>query len=134
MTNNTASKSRTEYITNNGHGHREKQNTTSHGFLQTRSGMCGYYQKFIQNFNKIAAPLTELTKNSSPEHVPWSAEAEEAFQTLNPFTARFGSNRTNILPIFGGYRTDFCSFHLEISHCDAPRAHSSSSRTTVTNL
>jgi len=45
-------------------------------------GMCGYYQKFIQNFNKIAAPLTELTKNSSPEHVPWSAEAEEAFQTL----------------------------------------------------
>ena len=30
--------------------------------------------------------------------------------------------------------TDFCSFHLEISHCDAPRAHSSSRRTAVTNL
>ena len=33
------------------------------------------------------------------------------------------------------YMSDlFCSFHLEISHCDAPRAHPSLSRTTVTNL
>ena len=49
---------------------------------------------------------------------------------LNPITVRADYNLT----YFRYYMTNFCSFHLEISHCDAPRANSSSSHTTVTNL
>nr|BAL46523.1 hypothetical protein [Gentiana scabra x Gentiana triflora] len=43
-------------------------------------GLAGYYRKFVQDFSKIATPLTRLTqKNIKFE---WSKECEEAFQTL----------------------------------------------------
>ena len=45
-------------------------------------GMCGFYQKFIKDFNQIAAPLTELTRKTAPDRVEWSPECETAFQTL----------------------------------------------------
>ena len=45
-------------------------------------GMCGYYQKFIPNYNIVAAPLSDLTKKAQPEKVIWSDACETAFQNL----------------------------------------------------
>ena len=43
-------------------------------------GLAGYYRRFIENFSKIAKPLTELTqKNKKYE---WGEKQEEAFQLL----------------------------------------------------
>ncbi|KAI3813856.1 hypothetical protein L1987_18591 [Smallanthus sonchifolius] len=43
-------------------------------------GLAGYYRQFIQDFSKIAVPLTTLThKNVKYE---WGTKQEEAFQTL----------------------------------------------------
>ena len=51
---------------------------------------------------------------------------------INPFTAIIDSNRNKLEPIhvdlnqslthIGRYLTDFYSFHLDISNCDATRA------------
>jgi hypothetical protein len=45
-------------------------------FLQT----CSWYRRFIENFSRVAEPLTRLTKKSSPWL--WEKEQETAFQTL----------------------------------------------------
>ena len=42
-------------------------------------GLTGYYRKFIQNYGKIAALLTNMLKKNSFE---WSDKAGEAFQLL----------------------------------------------------
>jgi hypothetical protein len=49
---------------------------------QVRSflGMAGYYRRFIQDFSRIAKPITELLKNNVK--FEWSSACEEAFQTL----------------------------------------------------
>lgn len=39
-----------------------------------------FYQKFIQDYRKIVAPLTALTSCKVP--FQWSVKAEQAFQTL----------------------------------------------------
>ncbi|XP_076944716.1 putative mitochondrial protein AtMg00860 [Bidens hawaiensis] len=44
-------------------------------------GFAGYYRHFIQNFSKIALPLTALTNKGKP--YKWGSKKEEAFQTLN---------------------------------------------------
>ena len=46
------------------------------GFL----GLAGNYRRFIQNFSKIAKPLTELLKKNAPN--TWSDKTEMAFVTL----------------------------------------------------
>ncbi|CAO1940470.1 unnamed protein product [Urochloa humidicola] len=46
------------------------------GFL----GLAGYYRRFIENFSKIAKPMTELLKKEVP--FKWSDACEEAFQIL----------------------------------------------------
>ena len=45
-------------------------------------GLLAYYQKFVNNFSSIAAPLYEMTSKSHPNKVRWSEEAERAFQRL----------------------------------------------------
>ncbi|KAJ9544814.1 hypothetical protein OSB04_024521 [Centaurea solstitialis] len=43
-------------------------------------GLAGYYRRFIQDFSKIAVPLTRLTKKS--ESYIWGSEQQMAFDTL----------------------------------------------------
>nr|GEU41366.1 putative reverse transcriptase domain-containing protein [Tanacetum cinerariifolium] len=43
-------------------------------------GLAGYYRRFIQDFSKIASPLTKLSKKNSP--FMWGKEQEEAFDIL----------------------------------------------------
>jgi hypothetical protein len=43
-------------------------------------GLARYYRRFIENFSKIAKPMTELLKNGVK--FEWSQACEEAFQTL----------------------------------------------------
>ena len=50
--------------------------TDIHSFL----GLMGYYRRFIPQFAKIAAPLTNLTRKNTP--FTWSLREGEAFQQL----------------------------------------------------
>ncbi|GKA06402.1 putative nucleotidyltransferase, ribonuclease H [Tanacetum coccineum] len=43
-------------------------------------GLAGYYRRFIENFSKIAKPLTVLTQKSKT--YDWGEKQENAFQTL----------------------------------------------------
>ncbi|GJW84140.1 putative reverse transcriptase domain-containing protein [Tanacetum coccineum] len=51
--------------------------TEIHSFL----GLAGYYRRFIENFSKIAKPLTLLTQNN--KKYEWGDKQEEAFHILN---------------------------------------------------
>jgi hypothetical protein len=44
-------------------------------------GLASYYRKFIENFVKIAAPLTNLLKKSTVTY-EWEGVCNEAFETL----------------------------------------------------
>ncbi|XP_062230018.1 uncharacterized mitochondrial protein AtMg00860-like [Phragmites australis] len=43
-------------------------------------GLAGYYRRFIENFSKVAKPMTQLLKQGSV--FEWSDACESAFQTL----------------------------------------------------
>ena len=43
-------------------------------------GMCGFYRKHVQNFAKIATPLSNLTKKTVP--FQWTEQCMQAFETL----------------------------------------------------
>src|ERR687886_560040 len=43
-------------------------------------GLAGYYRRFIQDFSKIASPLTKLTRKKEPW--VWGSDQESAFQRL----------------------------------------------------
>ncbi|XP_022030567.2 uncharacterized protein LOC110931483, partial [Helianthus annuus] len=43
-------------------------------------GLAGYYRRFIQDFTKIAMPLTTLTQKNTP--FVWGSQQEEAFNLL----------------------------------------------------
>ncbi len=62
-------------------------------------GMIGFYRKHIDQFSKIVIPLTDLTKNSP---FIWSADCQQAFENLNPFsvTIKFVSRTLCVLIIF----------------------------------
>ena len=48
--------------------------------LQSFLGLCNYYRRFIQDYSKIAAPLTDLTHKDTP--FIWTTQAQEAFDKL----------------------------------------------------
>lgn len=48
--------------------------------LQRFLGFANFYRRFIRNYSRIAAPLTQLTSPSSP--FTWSEEAAQAFSQL----------------------------------------------------
>jgi LPS O-antigen subunit length determinant protein (WzzB/FepE family) len=48
--------------------------------IQSFLGLVGYYQRFIENFSKIAKPMTELLKNNTK--FEWSEACEKSFQEL----------------------------------------------------
>ncbi len=45
-------------------------------------GLANYYRKFINNFSKIAAPLSALTHDNVVEPVPWGQTEQTAFGEL----------------------------------------------------
>ena len=45
-------------------------------------GLAGYYRRFVKGFSKIAAPLTNLTRQDSDVPASWDAACEEAFRAL----------------------------------------------------
>ena len=45
-------------------------------------GLIGYYRSFIPHFATLAAPITDLTKNSAPNKVVWNMELQYAFDKL----------------------------------------------------
>jgi hypothetical protein len=49
--------------------------------LRSFLGLASYYRKFIKNFAKIAAPLTNLLKKSAMTY-EWEGACDEAFETL----------------------------------------------------
>ena len=43
-------------------------------------GFTGYYRQFIKDYSKIARPLLDLTKTTTPWH--WDAAQNDAFECL----------------------------------------------------
>ena len=44
--------------------------------------MCGYYQKYINNFLTVATPLSDLMRKHAPNKVVWGESCQEASQQL----------------------------------------------------
>ena len=53
---------------------------TSVGEIWRFLGLAGYYRRFIENFSKIAKPMTELLKKDTK--FKWTEECEASFQEL----------------------------------------------------
>jgi hypothetical protein len=49
--------------------------------LRSFLGLASYYRKFIKNFAKVGAPLTNLLKKSTVTY-EWDEACNEAFETL----------------------------------------------------
>ncbi len=49
--------------------------------LRSFLGLASYYRKFIKNFAKIAAPMTNLLKKFAVIY-EWEGACDEAFETL----------------------------------------------------
>lgn len=51
---------------------------------QSRSvlGLAGWYRRFVPYFSTWASPLTDLTRKSSPNPLPWDEKHEQAFVDL----------------------------------------------------
>lgn len=61
-----------------------KQWRHSHSCYQ-ETGLCptGYYRKFIHDYATIAAPLTDLMRKNTNNHVQWTESCDSAFRKLN---------------------------------------------------
>jgi hypothetical protein len=82
---------------------------------QSYLGFANFYRRFIQDYSKVARPLTELTI-SSPKEWRWTNEAELGFQELKerfttaPILAHFQSEEPVII------ETDDSDFALGAVH------------------
>lgn len=45
-------------------------------------GLLNYYRKYVQNFARLALPLTNLTKKGQPNKVTWNEECENSFRVI----------------------------------------------------
>jgi len=67
--------------------------------VQSFLGFTNFYRRFIQNYSRIARPLTELTKKEKKEGWAWNQEAQAAFKELKqrfttaPILAHFDPTR-----------------------------------------
>ena len=52
---------------------------TSVGEIRSFVGLAGYYRRFIENFSRIAKPMTELLKKDTKFN--WTEECEANFQS-----------------------------------------------------
>ena len=50
------------------------------GEIRSFLGLAGYYRRFIENFSRIAKPMTELLKKDTK--LFWTEECEASFQEL----------------------------------------------------
>jgi hypothetical protein len=80
-----------------------------HNPIDIRSflGLAGYYHRFIENFSKIAKPMTNLLKKAN--EFEWTLECELSFQTLKQ---KLTTTPVLALP---NIRKDF------VVYCDASR-------------
>jgi hypothetical protein len=62
-------------------------------------GIVGYYCRFIENFSKIAKPMTELLKTNTP--YVWLDKCEAGFQELK--------TRLTTTPVLTRARTSWCT-------------------------
>ena len=66
---------------------------TTVGEIRSFLGLAGYYRRFIENFSKIAKPMTELLKKDTKFN--WTEECEASFQELKK---RLATSPVLILP------------------------------------
>ena len=65
--------------------------------IQVFLGFANFYRRFIKNYSKIAAPLTNLTRKEVK--FKWSHEAEDSFSSLKqafcsaPILRHFDANK-----------------------------------------
>ncbi|XP_077501465.1 uncharacterized protein LOC144112529 [Amblyomma americanum] len=50
--------------------------------LRSFLGLCGYYREYVKGYAEVASPLTALTKRGVPNPIPWSDEAQRAFEQM----------------------------------------------------
>jgi len=80
----------------------EWKTPTSLTEVQSFLGFANFYRRFIQDYSRVARPLTELTKGSKKEW-EWNPKAEEAFQELKrrfttvPILAHFDATKPVII-------------------------------------
>ena len=70
-----------------------------HSFL----GLARYYRRFIEDFSRLAAPMTRLTRNEVK--FDWGDQCEEEFQELK---RRLTSSSILIVPDIGQGYTMYC--------------------------
>ena len=70
-----------------------------HSFL----GLVGYYRRFIEDFSRLAVPMTRLTRKEVK--FEWNDPCEKAFQELK---MRLTSNPILIVPEHGQRDTVYC--------------------------
>jgi len=71
--------------------------------VQSFLGFGNFYRRFIQDYSRVARPLTELTKKEAGKEWTWNLEAETAFKELKqhfttaPVLAHFDASKPVII-------------------------------------